>query len=168
MFLNLIIIIGLGRIKIPNNNAPTMNFAVASSSKNSQEKQDLHCRFCNVNGHTNLYCPNYLTCDARIKKCKELKICIHCTSLRHESEHCHGLQNKLWKPCKFCSSKGHTSALCPKRVVSKPMNTYACLSTSAGQKSNYLLPVLSITMQGRGVRRLPLMLFSTLPVVGLI
>ena len=140
--------------KIPNNNAPTMNFAVASSSKNSQEKQDLHCRFCNVNGHTNLYCPNYLTCDARIKKCKELKICIHCTSLRHESEHCHGLQNKLWKPCKFCSSKGHTSALCPKRVVSKPMNTYACLSTSAGQKSNYLLPVLSITMQGRGGKKI--------------
>ena len=134
--------------KNPNTHATTLNFAVPEVKKKHEELV-LHCRFCNVNGHSNLHCPNFLTCDDRIKKCKELKICIYCTSLKHDSENCQGLQDKLWKACKFCNSRQHIGALCPKRTISKPINTNACLSTSVGQQSNYLLPVLSITMQGR-------------------
>ena len=52
--------------KNPNTNAPTLNFTVADANKRQSSPPDLHCRFCSVNGHSNLYCPNFLTCDDRI------------------------------------------------------------------------------------------------------
>ena len=132
--------------KNPNDNTPTLNFAVTETSK----PLILHCRFCNVDGHSNVSCPNFVSYDDRIKKCKELKICHNCTSPKHDPDKCPGLQDKLFKACKFCKSRKHVGALCPQRTMLKPTNTNACLSTSIGQKSNYLLPVLSITMQSRG------------------
>ena len=127
------------------NNAPTLNFAVTESNKTVV----LHCRFCNVDGHSNLHCTNFLTYDDRIKKCLELKLCKYCTSLKHDSSRCPGLQNKMYKPCKFCNSRQHVGALCSQRTP-KSTDNNACLSTSIGQKSNYLLPVMSIKMQSRG------------------
>ena len=140
-----------------NNNsaAPILNFAMAEGGTPAKPAV-LHCRFCNVNGHSNLHCPNYLSCEDRIKKCKELKICFHCSSLKHDASACPGLQHRLYRACKFCGSKQHIAALCSKRaavvpnVIPKPTQNYACLTTNVGQKSNFLLPVLSITMQGRG------------------
>ena len=83
-----------------NNNsaAPTLSFAVAEGG-NPAKPAVLHCRFCNVNGHSNLHCPNYITCEDRIKKCKELKICFYCSSLKHEASACPGLQNRLYRAC---------------------------------------------------------------------
>ena len=123
---------------------PILNFAASEASK----PMILHCRFCNVDGHSNLFCPNFPTHDDRIKKCKELKLCHNCTSIKHEPSNCPGLQDKLFKSCKFCNSRKHVAALCSKRVV--PTLNNACLSTGIGHKSNYLLPVISVTMQGKG------------------
>ena len=124
---------------------PTLNFAGTEKGNPTV----LHCRFCNVDGHSSLYCANFVSVEARIKKCKELKICIYCTSSKHDESKCPGLRNKMFKPCKFCQSYKHVSAMCPQCVVPKPTLNNACLSTNAGQKSNYLLPVLAITMQSR-------------------
>ena len=123
---------------------PTLNFAVSETSK----PMVLHCRFCNVDGHSNLFCTNFATYQDRVKKCKELKICHNCTSVKHEPSNCPGLKNNLYKSCKFCNSRQHVAALCSKRPL--PTLNNACLSTGIGHKSNYLLPVISITMQGRG------------------
>ena len=79
----------------------TLNFAVSEVGK----PMVLHCRFCNVDGHSNLFCTNFATYDDRIKKCKELKICHNCTSVKHESSNCPGLQSRLYRPCKFCNSR---------------------------------------------------------------
>ena len=128
-----------------SNTTSTFNFAVTNSS----QMATLHCRFCNVDGHSNLHCPNYLSYDDRVKQCINIKICKFCTSLKHDSDKCPGLQNRLYKACKFCNSKQHVGALCANRSVVKPTNNNACLSTSIGQKSRFLLPVISIAMQGR-------------------
>ena len=150
-----------------NNPTPTLNFAVPEASKPCQNNANttqnlnyavtesnkplvLHCRFCNVDGHSNLFCPNFPSYEDRVKKCKELKLCHNCTSVKHDASSCPGLQNKLFKACKFCNSRQHVGALCSKRLNPKPTSNNACLSTGLGCKSNYLLPVLSITMQGRG------------------
>ena len=53
--------------KNPNDNTPTLNFAVAEASK----PIILHCRFCNIDGHSNVGCPNFVSHDARVKKCKD-------------------------------------------------------------------------------------------------
>ena len=74
---------------------------------------------------------------------------MYCTSSKHDESKCPGLRSKMFKPCKFCQTYKHVSAMCPQCVVPKPTLTNACLSTGAGQKSNYLLPVLAITMQSR-------------------
>ncbi|CAL4060597.1 unnamed protein product, partial [Meganyctiphanes norvegica] len=79
----------------------------------------LHCRFCGVDGHSSLYCDNFVTANDRVNKCKELDLCIKCTSPKHKSDHCPGNHNNLYKPCKICDAKNHVSALCPKRKLEK-------------------------------------------------
>ena len=153
----------------PNNSAPTnvqtptLNFAVPEASKTAAavtgkladpskppaEPPVLHCRFCNVDGHTSLHCSNFPTYDIRIKKCNDMRLCNTCTSAKHDFSKCPGLQNKLYRPCKICNSRQHVAAMCSQRVPLKPTITNACLSTDIGHKSNYLLPVCSITMQSR-------------------
>merc|ERR1711888_393515 len=57
------------------------NFKVNSSlvgTSNSAGNSDVfHCRFCNVDGHTNFRCHNYVTMEDRVARCKLLGICHH-------------------------------------------------------------------------------------------
>ena len=120
-------------------------------SNNSAGNSDVyHCRFCNVDGHTNLRCHNYVTVDERVARCKVLGICHHCTCLTHSSDKCPGLRNALWKACRFCKSHKHVQALCPdpqRLAFNKPTNSYLCLSTDSLHQTNYLLPVIALDMQ---------------------
>merc|ERR1712240_658686 len=78
-----------------------------------------------------------------------MRLCNTCTSAKHDFSKCPGLQNKLYRPCKICNSRQHVAAMCSQRAPLKPTINNACLSTDIGHKSNYLLPVCSITMQSR-------------------
>ena len=59
-------------------------------------------------------CAGYPTFSARVQRCKELKLCENCSSLKHESKKCYGKENKLSYECKICKTKSHISALCPR------------------------------------------------------
>ena len=136
---------------------PTLNF---STGVNNNEV--FHCRFCQTDGHSSLYCPKYNTYKDRVDRCKQIKICIHCTSVYHPIGSCPGLKNELKRGCKYCNSRTHVTCLCPQgRFISfaKRLDNHVCLSTDVGNKSNYLLPVLSLKMRVHGG---PLVRFNVL------
>ena len=130
------------------------NFKVNSSlvgTSNSAGNSDVfHCRFCNVDGHTNFRCHNYVTMEDRVARCKSLGICHHCTCLTHPSDKCPGLRNALWKACRVCKSHRHVAALCPdpqRLDYNKSTNSYVCLATNALHQTNFLLPVIALDVQ---------------------
>ena len=131
---------------------PTLNFATGVSFNDIV----FHCRFCQLDGHSSLYCPQYTTHKDRVDRCNQLKICRHCTSVNHPIGSCPGLNNELRKNCKFCNSKTHVGCLCPQgRFISfaktaRRLQNNVCLNTNVGDKSNYLLPVLSLKMRVHG------------------
>ena len=128
---------------------PTLNFATAVSYNDVV----FHCRFCQLDGHSSLFCPQYTTFKDRVDRCNKLKICSYCTSVNHPIGSCPGLNNELRKNCRFCNSKKHVGCLCPQgRFISfaKRLDNNVCLSTNVGNKSKYLLPVLSLKMRVHG------------------
>ena len=128
-----------------------MNFATNSVRKKSvKPNYTRHCRFCNVDGHTNAYCTSYVSLEDRLQRCNELKLCVTCTSPKHTADICYGKTNSLLHPCKFCKSLAHAAAMCPTlaAVPIKSTPTHLCLSTAISDESPSLLPIFSIEMQG--------------------
>ena len=73
-----------------NNSSATMNFATNSVRKKSvKPNYTRHCRFCNVDGHTNAYCTSYVSLEDRFQRCNELKLCVTCTSPKHTADICY-------------------------------------------------------------------------------
>ena len=134
---------------------PTLNFATPAASHQSQpgiKVSDLHCRFCNIDGHSNLYCAKYKTFADRVARCKAQSICLNCTA-NHKTEDCfRNNANCDYRPCKFCGQKGHVGAMCKTRPVvaveKKSTNVNVCLSTGSEYDSPFLLPIISIMVKG--------------------
>ena len=128
----------------------TLNFATSFKQNNSQSSSSitLHCRFCNTDGHSNVYCPQYTTFEQRKEQCLKLNLCTTCSSLKHSHEGCPGKNNKLYNKCRYCRSRAHTSALCPNSTnLSNNTAVNICLNT-LNNSSNFLLPVIEIGVQG--------------------
>ena len=128
----------------------TTNSNVNSNNNVSNGALVLHCRFCNLDGHSNLYCTTYDTYEKIKDRCSNLGLCLHCTSLKHSTDACYGKQNKLYNPCRFCKSNQHVGAMCQKRNNYVPKGTAitkVCLSTGVEDCSNFLLPVFSVVME---------------------
>ena len=135
---------------------PTLNFVTSSNPTSFV----YYCRFCQLEGHSNVYCPKFVTLAERLEKCKKLGICSKCTSIRHPIGSCPGNHNNLLRPCRFCNSREHVASLCPKgnfsQLAQRTLNN-VCLSNDIGDRSNFLLPILTIGMQGLVDLEFPLM-----------
>ena len=91
------------------------NFQTAATTMPEQfSETKLLCKFCESTQHTNRYCEQFSTLEARRKRCIALNICTLCTSTRHNKDKCPGNQGQLKFPCKLCNSRSHASALCDK------------------------------------------------------
>ena len=111
-------------------------------------KFKIHCRFCQVDGHTSNDCTIYATYQQRINRCGVKKLCVQCTSPDHISgPYCPASKKGpggLYQVCKYCTKFVN---IAKKSAV--PVQNNVCLSTNTGQKSKFLLPILSITFKGR-------------------
>ena len=126
----------------------TENFASNANPVKSGNEIPYHCRFCGTDGHASSYCRTYAKLEARQKKCVELGLCSLCTKSTHTTESCYGKNNKLNFPCRICKSRAHVAAMCDNKKVVKTEQTHVCLSTNLQNQSNYLLPIISMQMQG--------------------
>ena len=125
------------------------NFATSNSG--SGYGQVKFCKFCSVKGHSMYNCDTYDNPEARRLRCRELKMCFLCSSVKHLSDKCLGKQNKLSFECCICKSKGHISALCSKfekvtktqKVDPSVTGVNVCLNTGVLEHS-YMLPVMDI------------------------
>ena len=112
------------------------------------------CKLCSLNNHRMISCFKYSTHDARVKRCRELKLCEHCTSSKHDSGSC---SRNLDFDCLVCKEKSHVSALCKKFDNSaydkkKKLGVHLCLnSTSDNSLSTHLLPTMNVRV-GRGTK----------------
>ena len=114
-----------------------------------------HCRFCDVQGHSSLYCSKYKTLDERKKRCEELKLCFKCTSNKHLQNTCPGKSGKLKNPCRYCNSYGHIAALCHnvnnQNVQKGSTRVDACFTTGVNE-SLLLLPIINLRLRGHDGR----------------
>ena len=131
-----------------NSNVNTSN--AVNKINNLPNKSEYHCRLCNINGHSTLYCNAYPSFDTRKARCIDLKLCYLCTSMTHKADDCHGKTNKLYIVCRYCNKNTHCSAMCPVRppIATGKASRYVCLSTAVEDCSSFLLPVISIIMEG--------------------
>lgn len=60
------------------------NFRTTVHSK----RRTKHCRFCNMDGNMNDFCPKDETHEAKVNRCFELKLCTRCSSEKHSSDRC--------------------------------------------------------------------------------
>ena len=60
-----------------NSNVNTSN--AVNKINNLPNKSEYHCRLCNINGHSTLYCNAYPSFDTRKARCIDLKLCYLCT-----------------------------------------------------------------------------------------
>ena len=135
------------------------NFAIRSN------KITRHCRFCSINRHTMNHCSKYTSLESRRSRCREMGLCLFCTSASHRTEDCYGKANKLpWK-CAICKSWGHITPppLCDeadKSDNSSTASTHVCTNTGT-QEQPYILPIVAITVS-KGKRKYKLnCLFDT-------
>ena len=131
-----------------SSNSDNFASAAAKVQSSSDKFKDYHCKFCNVDGHSNSYCLVYATLEARRARCEEIGLCSLCTMENHPTDRCHGKQNNLRFPCRNCHKRSHIAAMCDKGKTIKQESTHVCLSTSVLTLSNYLLPVLKVEMKG--------------------
>ena len=130
-----------------NNNAkknvPTLENLATKSNQITR-----HCRFCSINGHTMNHCSKYSSLELRRSRCREMGLCLFCTSASHRTEDCYGKANKLPQKCAICKSRGHVTPLCDKAeesVNSSTASTHVCTDTGT-QEQPYILPIVAITV----------------------
>ena len=114
-----------------------------SSSVSSDKKK--HCKFCNLDGHTNFTCRKFNSHEARVKRCKALGICARCMSSTHDESSC---SVELHYPCHICQSQSHISALCGQW---KPKTLSNFCVNASNLVSNLLLPIITILVNFGGV-----------------
>jgi hypothetical protein len=132
------------------------NFKVTVSNvknpvyKNSSSAEiTRYCKFCTVHGHSMTHCNRYDTYDSRQKRCRDLKLCVFCSSNKHDRDGCPGKNEQLSFKCFNCQSKGHISALCCKvdRVPVVQTNSNVCLNMRQDTNADtqpLLLPVITV------------------------
>ena len=110
-------------------------------SKEVKSEVKRNCKWCNSSSHSMLNCKRYPTHDSRVKRCRELNLCLNCTSLKH---HKNGCRTPLDFSCYICESKSHISALCPR--IAEKIGQYHCLNSSNNIGNTYILPTLCVSL----------------------
>ena len=114
--------------------------------------QERRCKLC-TGGHAMSRCGRYPTQAVREARCRELNLCLLCTSSHHAAEQCPGKSGQLQFECFLCHSRSHCTTMCskPQRVN---LLTNLCINVHQGNSwgEQELLPVLSLTFYGVGNR----------------
>ena len=145
-------------VKTEESKSTLQNFKTTTSAKvdnQNKNKEEIvkFCKFCNVNGHSMVFCQKYKTLDSRINRCKELKLCQNCSSGKHNLDECPGKNDNLTYPCFFCKNKSHISAFCNKNrifEVKTETNTNLCINVNSTGNNTNLLPVLDMKFSRGG------------------
>jgi len=99
------------------------------------------CKLCSATGHSMLHCRRYDSFSTRKNRCVALKMCIRCSSTRHNEQECNA---NLTYPCLFCKSRAHISALCSKYAPQVVHNH--CFNSSHDSNNNFLLPTVKVKL----------------------
>ena len=98
-----------------------------------------NCKFCTATNHSMLNCRKFPSHESRMKRCRELNMCMRCSSLKHLKTSCN---TPLDFSCVICQSKDHISALCPNMV--EKLSTNLCLNSSNSTGNTYILPTINV------------------------
>src|ERR1700755_263464 len=87
------------------------NTTSPKKSSISSESSTLKCKLCN-GAHFMSSCTVYSSPASRKERCIEIELCSSCSSTKHKSKQCPAKRYGLSRPCFYCKSKKHISALC--------------------------------------------------------
>ena len=120
---------------------PIQQHAISSESSNSKYDPKLrNCKFCSATSHSMFNCRKYPSHDARMKRCKELGLCMNCSSSKHRRNACKTLDFS----CSICGSNNHIGALCTKYV--NKVSTNSCINSSSGASNDNVLPTAIVNI----------------------
>ena len=107
----------------------------------------LHCRLCNIDGHKISYCTKYPNVLSRKARCRELNLCILCSSAKHKSEDCPGNLNKLSFQSEECKTRRHITPLCEPKTKRDNSATFLTVYTNLELREQpYILPIVGVTI----------------------
>lgn len=76
------------------------------------------CKFCSMLNHSSLHCKKYANYEDRLRRARELKLCIRCLSAKHFEKDCPGKLGQLPYQCQSCFTATHVTPLCSSMVLS--------------------------------------------------
>ena len=79
--------------------------------KPREKQREKYCSLCLGGGHWTAECKKYPNLKTRLKKAKELGLCLRCLKKGHSSREC----EYIFRPCFFCKNKSHLNALCSQK-----------------------------------------------------
>ena len=135
-----------------NNNSSLQQFsgvaepAVGAVPKSKFEGPRKNCKFCTGTNHSMLKCKKYPSYESRIKRAKELNLCMNCSSIRHYKSNC----TQLDFNCGICNSNVHITALCPQ--MESKVHTNWCMNQNNTGKT-FILPTVLVKI-GNGKKKI--------------
>src|ERR1044072_4672653 len=87
------------------------NTTSPKKSNISSESSSVNCKLCD-GAHFMSSCTVYSSPASRKERCIEIELCSSCSSTKHKSKQCPAKRYGLSRPCFYCKSKKHISALC--------------------------------------------------------
>ena len=132
---------GFTRMSNHNNSSPLQQNSNTTDSPGKTEFKK-NCKWCQSTSHSMLGCKKYPNHESRVKRCKELGMCLNCTSLKHFKNNC----RKLDFACVTCKSQFHISALCPD--LSENHSNW-CINSSNSSGKTFILPTVKLLI-GKG------------------
>ena len=112
--------------------------------KHHSTTNKFQCTLCQGYNHTWFKCRKYPRGHQRVKRAKQLNLCVGCLDKQHGAKGC---TNPKVKPCKFCGNK-HYHSLCTETTkVRESEDIQTCAVVSAKRKG--LLPTVRLPVVGK-------------------
>ena len=118
------------------------SYNVTNKPGTNEEDSIKRCKFCSATSHGMTKCSKYPDHESRKARCKTLKLCARCSSVKHSTAECQFIGK-----CFFCTGNNHIGALCPKFT---PVTSNYCINLSHTGGTNFILPVATVKISRGG------------------
>ena len=110
-------------------------------------KKTPYCKLCYSDSHKISYCSEYPNVASRKARCRELNLCILCSSARHKSKSCLGNFDKSPFQCNQSKTNRHVTPLCEHKSKKDNLATFSTVYTNLILPDpTYNLPIFNVAI----------------------
>ena len=130
-----------------NPKAESKNISALENFTTRADRIPTCCKLCKKEDPRISHCATYASAQTRQARCRELNICILCTSTGCKTKDCLGKRNRLPFKCLLCYSRKHVTPLCDKAEEEKNLASSINVCTSSRNLNQlFILPMVSLSV----------------------